>query len=191
MPRHVDHEQRRRDIIDASRRILVSGGGPSALTIRAVAKELGGSITLVTHFFPTRPELMRAVVAEMIESYDTELAALEEGADAPTRLRILMRWLLPLAENDWAAEKGRIVLIAQREQEPSIGEFFTTMDTRIRDLLRRHVEPLVPAERVDVTIDLLRVLANGLVLSAVEHHHAWPQERQLAVLEEALAAYGL
>ncbi|WP_327341687.1 TetR/AcrR family transcriptional regulator [Streptomyces europaeiscabiei] len=190
MPRHVDHEQRRRDIIDASRRILV-GGGPSALTIRAVAKELGGSITLVTHFFPTRPELMRAVVAEMIDSYDTELAALEEGADAPTRLRILMRWMLPLAEDEWGAEKGRIVLIAQRDQEPSIGEFFTTMDARIRGLLRSHVEPLVPAERVDATVDLLRVLANGLVLSAVEHHHMWPPERQLAVLDAALAAYGL
>lgn len=190
MPRHVDHEQRRRDILDASRRILLAGG-PSSLTIRAVAKELGGSITLVTHYFPTRPELMRAVVAEMIDSYDTELATLEEGADAPARLRILMRWLLPLAENEWAAEKGRIVLIAQREQEPSIGEFFTTLDTRIRELLRRHIEPLVPADRVEATVDLLRVLANGLVLTAVEHHDAWPPERQLAVLDAALAAYGL
>ncbi|MCX4767435.1 hypothetical protein OG562_42115 [Streptomyces sp. NBC_01275] len=62
---------------------------------------------------------MRAVVAEMLESYDTELAALEEDADAPARLRILLRWMLPLAEDEWAAEKGRIVLIAQREQEPS------------------------------------------------------------------------
>ncbi|BBC31051.1 hypothetical protein SGFS_023450 [Streptomyces graminofaciens] len=66
-----------------------------------------------------------------------------------------------------------------------------TVDARIRELLRRHVEPLVPAERVDTTVDLLRVLANGLVLSAVEHHHDWPPERQLAVLDEALAAYGL
>ncbi|MDH6221081.1 TetR/AcrR family transcriptional regulator [Streptomyces pseudovenezuelae] len=101
-----------------------------------------GSITLVTHFFPTRPELMRAVVAEMIENYDTELATLEESADASARLRILMRWMLPLAEDEWAAEEGRVVLIAQRDQEPSIGEFFTTMDARIRELLRRHVEPL-------------------------------------------------
>lgn len=86
------------------------------------AEGLGGSITLVTQYFPTRQELMRAVGGEMIDSYDTELATLEEGADAPTRLRILMRWLLPLAQNEWAAEKGRIVLIAQREQEPSVGE---------------------------------------------------------------------
>lgn len=83
------------------------------------------------------------------------------------------------------------VHIAQREQEPSIGEFFTTMDTRIRELLRRRVEPLVPVDRVEATVDLLRVLANGLVLTAVEHHDAWPPERQLAVLDQALAAYGL
>jgi hypothetical protein len=134
---------------------------------------------------------MRDVVAEMIENYDTELATLEEGADAPARLRILMRWLLPLNEDEWVAEKGRIVLIAQRDQEPSIGDFFTILNERIRELLRRHVEPLVPADQVDATVDLLRVLANGLVLSAVKHHHAWPPERQLAVLDAALEAYGL
>lgn len=87
------------------------------------------------------------------------------------------------------SSKGRIVLIAQREQEPSIGDFFTTMDARIRGLLRRHVEPLVPADRVEATVDLLRVLANGLVLTAVEHHDAWPPERQLAVLDEALSCF--
>ncbi|MFJ9909193.1 hypothetical protein ACIRVK_41295 [Streptomyces sp. NPDC101152] len=49
----------------------------------------------------------------------------------------------------------------------------------------------MPADRVEATIDLLRVLADGLDLTAVEHHDAWPPERQPAVLDEALEAYGL
>jgi hypothetical protein len=40
----------------------------------------------------------------------------------------------------------------------------------------------MPADRVEATVGLLRVLANGLVLAAVEHHDAWPPERRPAVL---------
>jgi hypothetical protein len=43
-----------------------------------------------------------------------------------------------------------------------------------------------PADRVEATVDLLRVPANALVLTAVEHHDAWPPECQLAVMDKAL-----
>ncbi|MEV4036312.1 TetR/AcrR family transcriptional regulator [Streptomyces umbrinus] len=190
MPRHVDHDQRRADIIEAAKQILANGG-PDGMTIRSVAKRLGGSITLVTHYYPTRPELMRAVVAEMNESYDTELADLEAGADAHGRLYILLEWMLPLTELEWVNESSRIQLLGRRGQDPSVEEFADAMDARMRDLLRQHLEPLVPKDRVEGYVDLLRVTTNGIVLSAVEHHDDWPAKRQLRVLEAALTAFGL
>ncbi|WP_405663024.1 MULTISPECIES: TetR/AcrR family transcriptional regulator [unclassified Streptomyces] len=190
MPRYVDHDQRRADIVEAAKHVLANGG-PAELTIRSVAKRLGGSITLVTHFYPTRPELMRAVVTAMNEAYDTELADLETGADAHGRLRILLEWMLPLTDQEWVNESGRVQLLSQRGKDASFEEFADSTDARMRDLLRRHLEPLVPEDRVETYVDLLRVTVNGIVLAAVEHHDDWPAKRQLAVLEEALTAFGL
>ncbi|MGJ5828187.1 TetR/AcrR family transcriptional regulator [Streptomyces ossamyceticus] len=190
MPRYVDHDQRRAEIVEAARYVLAHGG-PAELTIRSVAKRLGGSITLVTHFYPTRPELMRAVVTAMNESFDAELADLETGADARGRLLILLKWMLPLTEQDWVNESGRVQLLSQRGKDASVEEFADGMDTRMRDLLRQHLEPLVPEDRVETYVDLLRVTVNGIVLAAVEHHDDWPAKRQLTVLDEALSAFGL
>ncbi len=170
---------------------MLAHGGPAELTIRSVAKRLGGSITLVTHFYPTRPELMRAVVTAMNESFDAELADLETGADARGRLLILLKWMLPLTEQDWVNESGRVQLLSQRGKDASVEEFADGMDTRMRDLLRQHLEPLVPEDRVETYVDLLRVTVNGIVLAAVEHHDDWPAKRQLTVLDEALSAFGL
>lgn len=190
MPRYVDHDQRRADIIEAAKYVLAHGG-PAGLTIRSVAKRLGGSITLVTHFYPTRPELMRAVVTAMSESFEAELTDLETGADAPGRLRILLEWMLPLTDQDWVNESGRIQLLSQRGKDASFEEFADAMDARMRGLLRQHLEPLVPDGRVEAYVDLLRVTVNGIVLAAVEHHDDWPAKRQLAVLDDALTAFSL
>jgi hypothetical protein len=61
----------------------------------------------------------------------------------------------------------------------------------MRQYLRRHVAPLVPAEQVEPTVDLLRVAANGIVLSAIEHRDAWPAERQINTMRQFLDLLGL
>ncbi|WP_327699193.1 TetR/AcrR family transcriptional regulator [Streptomyces sp. NBC_00459] len=190
MPRYVDHEQRRRDITAAAMRILAERG-LGALTLKSLAKALGGSITLVTHFYSTRAELLQAITGRVLEEYDVELAGLEEGADDSTRLRILLEWMLPLDEEAWISECGRIALLGQREDDPSIDPFFDTMDARMREYLREHLAPLVEADQLGEMVDMLRVTLNGIVLCAVEHRDEWPAERQLAVLRRLLTAFSL
>ncbi len=50
MPRLVDHEVRRRQITDAVRRVIVTGG-LEAVTFQSVAAEAGISIRLVQYYF--------------------------------------------------------------------------------------------------------------------------------------------
>jgi hypothetical protein len=56
---------------------------------------------------------------------------------------------------------------------------------------RSTTAPLVEPARVDVTVDALRVIVNGVVLSAVEHPRKWPTKRQLALLDHMLGCLGL
>ncbi|MFD3746618.1 TetR/AcrR family transcriptional regulator [Nocardia sp. NPDC058633] len=57
MPRTVDHAQRRAEIADAVARVAARDG-LHAVTIRAVAAEVGSSLRLVQYYFPSKAELL-------------------------------------------------------------------------------------------------------------------------------------
>jgi len=61
MPKYVDPQKRMDEIVDASERLL-STGGFTNLTLRNLAKQMGGSITLVTHYFESRAALVTAIL---------------------------------------------------------------------------------------------------------------------------------
>ncbi|MEN5076052.1 TetR/AcrR family transcriptional regulator [Isoptericola cucumis] len=66
MPRRVDHAQRRRQITDASRRV-VARGGLEAATFQAVAAEAGVSVRLVQYYFGNKHGLLVATHRAVIE----------------------------------------------------------------------------------------------------------------------------
>jgi AcrR family transcriptional regulator len=59
MPRRVDHDERRRTILEALCRIA-AGGGAAAVTFRQVAAEAGVSVRLVQYYFGTKADLLHA-----------------------------------------------------------------------------------------------------------------------------------
>jgi AcrR family transcriptional regulator len=190
MPRHVDHDDRRRQILEATLEVLAELG-PPGLSFRTIAKRMGGSSTLVTHYFPTRQELLDALVDDMA-GWPEELEELEAGAEEPReRLQLFLRWLLPDDERGRREETARINLIGERDTRLRTDHIFAAWDTNIRALITRHLEGLVPAGRVAATVDLLRSVTNGITLSVVEHPDEWPAERQYAVVDEVLGAMGL
>lgn len=176
MPRPVDVHARRMEITNAAIRILARGG-TGALTLRSLAHELGGSITLVTHFFANRSELFVAVTDELISTYDSMLDELDHGAGDVERLQNLLVWMVPTTADDREAEAGRIALISHREEHESIAHFFDAMETRMRSLLRERLVGLVDDDRVEPAVGFLRSMTNGLTLSGIEHPELWSLEQ--------------
>jgi AcrR family transcriptional regulator len=190
MPRVVDHEDRRQEIVRATVTVLAERG-VRGLTFRAVAEEMGGSSTLITHYFPTRQALLDAL-AESVAWLPEEVFELEAGTDDPrTRLRIFLQWWLPRDERDRRAEQARINLIGERDTRVRTQHFFDVWDARMREMLRDHLDGLVPPQEVAATVDLLRTVTNGISLSTIEHPDEWPTSRQFAVLDHALRVLGL
>ena len=190
MVRRIDRAQRQQDIAEAAIRLLAKGGS-SALTLSALAAELGGSQTLITHFYPNRADLFRAITDGIIASYDEEIRRLENDAPPRERLRLLLEWMLPITRQAKLAERTRVLMISQMDTDASVKHFYDAMDKKMRQLLKDHLSPLVAADRVALTVDLLRVTINGVVLSTAEHPNAWSKARQLAVISELLDALGL
>ncbi|MEV6772130.1 TetR/AcrR family transcriptional regulator [Nocardia sp. NPDC051030] len=67
-----------REITDAARRQLAESGAP-ALSLRAIARELGMVSSALYRYFPSRDDLLTALI---IEAYDAIGAAVEKAAGA-------------------------------------------------------------------------------------------------------------
>jgi AcrR family transcriptional regulator len=88
-----------REIVDVARRHLASQGA-AGLSLRAVARELGMASSAVYRYFPSRDELLTALI---VEAYDAlgEAAERADAACAPDDLR--GRWhAVCRAAREWA-----------------------------------------------------------------------------------------
>ena len=132
MPRHVDHDGRRSRIVKVTMGLLATGG-LRAVTIREVARQLGGSVTLVTHYYPTRSAILDDLASQLIEIWRQEVADIDAGTDEPIeRLRQYLAWALPTRAEALRREQARIRLLAERESEPSATATFQAFDATMR-----------------------------------------------------------
>ncbi|TCC36474.1 TetR/AcrR family transcriptional regulator [Kribbella speibonae] len=191
MPRQVDHVRRRREIVEATLNVL-SEAGTRGLSFRAVANEMGGSTTLITHYFPTQRELLDEVTTQVLAGWDDDVKKLDAQEQTPAvRLQALLRWLVPLTEQGLKEERNRIHLLAGQLLGEENRAILQATETKIRELIRNHVTGLVPPDEVERTVELLRITTNGLVLSVLEHPDLWPPERQIAILDWLTDSLGI
>lgn len=185
MPKIVDAEARREEIIAAALKILSEGGFVS-LTLSRLAKELGGSMRLVTRYFRDRRELISALIKEGLRDVRDLESELVSVADPQLRLYRTLEWFLPLDEQLLLQEKVRIALLAHKDVEAVIQDFFTSMDSIMREPLRAVALPLVRPEEVEDFVDVLRAWTSGVALAAVERPDVWTPERQISALKSFL-----
>ena len=191
MVRRVDRDARAREIHHATRRLLLANGYRD-LTLRALADELGGSLTLVTHYFPTHDELMTAHLEWQLDEFDVELERLETGESGRARLETFVEWFLPNDDESWLEERSRIMLLVQVPRDASwLGPYLDRVEERMIELLRERLAVLVPPEHLDLSIDIVRMALNGITLSAIEHRESWPPARQLSVILRVIDALPL
>jgi AcrR family transcriptional regulator len=191
MPRYIDHDDRRKDIAAAATKIIAEHG-VRGLSLRSVAASLGGSTSIVTHYYRSRAELLADLAALLIAGWRDELADLEQDvADPRRRLWLLLEWLLAINEKGLVEERARINLVAAQNDADQVGPLFDAFDAEMRSLIRDHLDGLVRKQEREMTVDVLRTLTSGICLSAVERPHSWPPKRQRAVLRHTLSALGL
>ncbi|MFI6905805.1 TetR/AcrR family transcriptional regulator [Nonomuraea sp. NPDC050394] len=63
MPKIVDHDERRRDVLTAASRVIVRDGIDAATT-RAIAKEAGLSNGVLSHYFADKDEILLSALRE-------------------------------------------------------------------------------------------------------------------------------
>jgi AcrR family transcriptional regulator len=99
VPRRVDHEERRRELVDAALRVVVRDGLEAA-TVRNIAQEAGCSVRPVQYYFADKATLLAAAHARVTERLGalvaTSIAALGPSPAPRDVARAVARSFLPL-----------------------------------------------------------------------------------------------
>ncbi|MDP4502787.1 TetR/AcrR family transcriptional regulator [Nonomuraea turcica] len=95
MPKIVDHDERRRELLSAARRVIVRDGIDAATT-RAIAKEAGYSNGVLAHYFADKDEILLSALRESHERIRARLTRKVAGVTGLAALRELLLDNLPL-----------------------------------------------------------------------------------------------
>lgn len=182
MPSEFDVSARLRAIAEATLQ-LARDEGPRGVTVRAVAKKLGGSTTLVTKFVPTRTDLMRNAFEYVAVNWASDLAETLNGTNGMEKLRALAGWSLQTVNYDDAI---RSLWIAALSGDPVEAAKEGTVQQQARGEYEFIRATTAEAGQEEWVADALFLLFRGYYLSSVEDPEAWPSERASAAVMQVL-----
>lgn len=90
MPKIVDHERRRRDVLDAASRLILDGG-LRRVTVRALASEAGMAPSTLRHYVPRLADLERLLVEHHASRVQERVAAVVRARPRPDAVELVAR----------------------------------------------------------------------------------------------------
>ncbi|GGL17424.1 HTH-type transcriptional regulator PksA [Sphaerisporangium melleum] len=189
MPKIVDHEERREEVVDAARRVILREGIDAATT-RAIAKEAGYSNGVLTHYFADKDDILLSALRASHRRIVRRLSAKLTGRSGLAALREVLLDNLPLdeeRERETALEvgfwgrslAGGRLLEVQREEA---GE----LRLLVRTLLESGAAAgeIAPGTDLDDAAERLLALVDGLSL----HRLLYPDRLGPETLTRLMAA---
>ncbi|MFE4412592.1 TetR/AcrR family transcriptional regulator [Streptomyces sp. NPDC093064] len=190
MPRTKgDHEARRRDVSEAVWRVLAAHGF-RGLTMRAVAAELDATTGLLTHYFPTKRDLVAYALDLLEVRSDSRLR--RTAGEGMSAVRAALLDILPLTGE---ATVGNRIWVSSWDAalaDPELSIDYARKYARSRDKLRDLVAAAQHLGELP-TGDPARIAAGaqsyvlGLVVQALFDPEAFPPHRQIELLDDYLA----
>ncbi|MFC8663074.1 TetR/AcrR family transcriptional regulator [Streptomyces sp. NPDC057199] len=184
MPVEIDVDQRLAAIADATLEI-VAAQGIDGVTIRAVAKRIGGSTTLVTNYLPNREALLRNAVEHAIRSWDKDLRAAIEGVIAEERLFAAVHWASSTVGNDQVLRKLFMELLGRGEPGSGTIHVIRQDTRRIQESLREAADEARAPDSA-FTADIVTLVLRGFYLCSLEDPERWTSERMTPLVERLL-----
>lgn len=169
MPRHVDHDQRRAEILYGVFAVIAEHGLPG-VSLRSVAAAAGVSMGRVQHYFPTKDELIhqacQAIVTEAEAGYDQQ-----STADASPRelLRAMTLPSLPRTHESRLGTSVWMAFVTAAVTDPVLGDIvrdaWQGTEREMARLLRQaeQARTLAPGIRSTRAARTLMATMNGLV----------------------------
>lgn len=191
MPKLVDHDARRRVIVEALLRIA-ERDGLEAATSRAIAAELGVATGSLWHYFPNFDAVLSGAYEVVLRRTNERIAERTSGRTGLAALRAMMVEILPLDDVTRTEARlvvsfwGRVAVVDSLSSAVSSadGEWRDAIADRLREAIAaREARADLPIESV---IDLLMSITAGQQVQWVTHGSVIEPSRQLSLVEAAL-----
>lgn len=194
MPKIVDHDRRRREIIECTWNVITEVGLPGA-TIRVIAEACGYSSGALAHYFEDKDDLLGQALEEAHREVRQMYAEISTARE-PEGVEALWEYMLQCLPLDkhrqmlaavevafWGQAVGNERLIAINAEETS--QWYG----RIEHLLRESQRLGEIAAGVDIRAEahVLRVLMDGLSIQSAVYKGAPSPDEQRQMLRAALA----
>jgi AcrR family transcriptional regulator len=173
-PAPGDREARRKDVSEAVWHVLADRGF-GGLTLRTVAAAMGVSTGMLMHYFPTKRALITHAL-DLLEKRTAERPRRARPAAGLAAVRAMLLDILPLTPGDTA--RNRIWVSY----------------TRLRSTIRPHLEAARDLGELPAAADPDQLAAtavaftHGLVVQALFDPGRFPQDVQIAMLDDFLAS---
>ncbi|MFF1547663.1 TetR/AcrR family transcriptional regulator [Streptomyces sp. NPDC058291] len=192
MPKIVDHDARREEIIEAVWR-LVARRGFAALNMRDLAAEAGFTNGALARYFPTKAAILRAALERANAATEQRAARTIAGADGLNAFRKFCVEIMPL--DDERLNEARVVIgfwnYAVADQE-LIGVYDQAI-SRWRDQMLSYLHTAAeageinPSRDLDAFLDLAMATLMGLQINAIFAARLTTPSRQLRILDGLIA----
>ncbi|GAA2212864.1 hypothetical protein GCM10009850_083260 [Nonomuraea monospora] len=181
MPVEIDLAQRLATIAEATLDI-VAADGIDGVSIRAVAKRIGGSTTLVTNYLPTREALLRNAVEHAIQSWAGEVGQVVDQAPAAERLAVVARWACSTTGNDQVLRRLFMEILGRAQPESEALMVLRQDARQSRDLLADAARDAGAADPA-FTADLVHLVLRGFYVSSLEDPERWNSDSVTPVID--------
>ena len=194
MPKIVDHDERRLELVDATWRIIARQGLEGA-TMREIAMEAGFANGALKPYFPTKDTLLEFAFGHVFNRTNPRIAQVTEGKSALEALRAFCMEVLPLDEE--RINEARIVIPFWQKavNDPQKAEIHQQSMAEWVATIRRYLAEARGAGEVRIAVDdsilagqLLNMLLGAQIEAALapagrtDFGHAAQLEGYLALL---------
>ena len=142
MPRRVDHDERRREIIQATWR-LIAERGIEATTMRELAREMGLANGSVTHYFPHKSAILTAAFRHVFDATNARFAEhrAQTDVDGIASLRAFLLQTLPIDQERLLEARIVIPFLEYAASDDAMAEVFRAMmrqwQTQFTEMIER------------------------------------------------------
>ncbi|WP_018569732.1 TetR/AcrR family transcriptional regulator [Streptomyces sp. PsTaAH-124] len=107
MPKIIDHDQRRREIVAVAKKLIIQGGFEAA-TMRSIVAEAGFANGALKRYFPSKDSIVAATFESVLAEMNERMVASEPAPDPREALRRDLEATLPL--DQYRIDSARVLL---------------------------------------------------------------------------------
>ncbi|MGB3371995.1 MAG: TetR/AcrR family transcriptional regulator [Rhodococcus sp. (in: high G+C Gram-positive bacteria)] len=191
MPKKVDHDERRREIVGAVWRLLATRG-LSALSMRAIADEAGYANGVLGYYFANKDEVLQVAYEHIYNATNGRVEDKSGDARGVDALRILCREILPLNEESLLEARIATSLWQRAMYDPVIGRInidaWNDWRARITGFLQQALDDgHIRDTDVAVAADRVLSMLMGVQVMAVLNPDAMTASHQVRMLDDCIS----